>query len=123
MFFPEGHVKVFVYDKPTDMRKSFNGLFTMVKHVMGENPLSGHLFVFINRRGNFIKVYYFDRSGYCIWSKRLEQGTFRWQAKAPTPMQWTDLILLLEGIEPNAKRRKRYTYQAEKGCAIPQNIL
>lgn len=123
MFFPEGHVKVFVHGKPTDMRKSFNGLYGMVKHVMGKDPLSGHLFVFIHRRGNFIKVFYFDRSGYCIWSKRLEQGSFRWKAQETTQMQWTDLKLLLEGIEPNAKRFKRYDFGLKKGCTMPQETL
>jgi transposase len=123
MFFPEGHVKVFVYGKPTDMRKSFHGLHGLVKHVLGEDPLSGHLFVFINRRGNFIKVYYFDRSGYCIWSKRLEQGRFHWKAQEKTQMQWTDLKLLLEGIEPSVKRLKRYDHTQEKRCVAAQKTL
>ena len=50
MFFPEGQVRVFVYGQPTDMRKSFNGLYALVNNALGEDPLSGHLFTFINRR-------------------------------------------------------------------------
>ncbi len=53
MFFPEGGIRVYLYGAPCDMRKSFNGLTGLVKHAMGEDPLSGHLFVFVNRRGNY----------------------------------------------------------------------
>ena len=74
MFFPEGQVRVFLYGEPVSMRLSFDGLYALARHRMQQDPLSGHLFAFINRRATQIKVLYFDRSGLCVWSKRLEQG-------------------------------------------------
>ena len=76
MFFPESQVRIWLCTIPTDMRKSYNGLSALVKNALQGNPLSGELFVFVNRRQNQMKVLYFDRSGYCIWSKKLEQGQF-----------------------------------------------
>ena len=64
MFFPEGNVRVWLYTEPTDMRRSFKGLSAMVKNQLQEDPLSGQLFVFINRRRTQMKVLYFDRTGF-----------------------------------------------------------
>ncbi|MGC8495529.1 MAG: IS66 family insertion sequence element accessory protein TnpB, partial [Syntrophobacteraceae bacterium] len=68
-----------------------------------------HLFVFINRRATQMKVLYWDRTGFCLWAKRLEQGRFLsdWQKVTPREMDWTGLKLMLEGIEPG-HLRKRY---------------
>ena len=93
------------------MRKSYDGLSALVKSQLEEDPLSGQLFVFINRKGNQVKVLYFDRSGYCIWSKRLEQGSFRhhWRDVVKQPLCWTDLKMLLEGIDlRSVQKHKRY---------------
>lgn len=111
MFFPEGQVRVHLYGRPTDMRKSFDGLYALTRQEIGQDPLSGRLFVFINRRATQMKVLYFDRSGFCIWSKRLEQGRFLsdWRGVATREMDWTGLKLLLEGIEPKWVR-KRYRH-------------
>jgi len=76
MFFPESQVRVHVYGRPCDMRKSFDGLYALTRNELQQDPLSGRLFVFINRRGTQVKVLYFDRSGFCIWAKRLEAGCF-----------------------------------------------
>lgn len=95
------------------MRKSFNGLSALVKNKLQENPLSGQLFVFVNRRRNQMKVLYFDRSGYCIWSKKLEQGQFvvRQTTDDKKQLSWTQLKLLLDGIEiQNARQYKRYAH-------------
>ncbi len=111
MFFPESGVRVWLCTRPTDMRKSYDGLSALVKNPLQEDPLSGQLFVFINRKGNQTKILYFDRSGYCIWSKRLEQGTFRhhWQDAVKQPLCWTDLKMLLEGIDlSSVQKHKRY---------------
>lgn len=111
MFFPEGGVRVFLHERPVDMRKSFTGLFALVKHVLDEDPLSGHLYVFVNRRGNYVKVLYFDRTGLCIWAKRLERGVFvrRHSGELKRSMSYLDLKLLLEGIEiAQVRRRKRF---------------
>jgi len=111
MFFPEGQIRVHLYALPADMRKSFDGLSALVRHSMGLDPLSGRLFVFINRRATQMKVLYFDRSGFCVWAKRLEAGRFLsdWRQVRAREMDWTQLKLILEGIEPG-RQRKRYKY-------------
>ena len=75
----------------------------------GAIPLDGGLYVFVNRRATQMRVLYFDRSGFCIWAKRLEAGRFisDWSQVRTREMDWTGLKLLLEGIEPG-KQRKRY---------------
>ena len=90
MFFPESQIRIWLCTTPTDMRKSYNGLSALVKNRLQGNPLSGELFVFVNRRQNQMKVLYFDRCGYCIWLKKLEQGRFvvicvvnDWQSSLP----------------------------------------
>ncbi len=109
MFFPEGQIRVQLYGAPVDMRKSFDGLSALAMHTMGHDPLSAQLFVFINRRATQIKVLYFDRSGFCVWAKRLEAGRFLsdWRTVRSHEMDWTALKLMLEGIEPG-RQRKRY---------------
>lgn len=109
MFFPEGQLRVHVYGRPVDMRKSFDGLYALTRQELGEDPLSGRLFVFINRRATHIKVLYWDRTGFCVWAKRLEQGRFvsDWGKASTREIDWTGLKLLLEGIEAKVVR-KRY---------------
>jgi transposase len=114
MFFPEQQVRVFLYGQPVDMRCSYDGLYALARHGMPIDPLSGHLFAFINRRATQIKVLYWDRSGWCVWAKRLEQGKLLsdWKKVATHEMDLTQLKLLLEGIE--AKRvRRRYRHPAQ----------
>ena len=112
MFFPEGQIRVQLYGLPCDMRKSFDGLQALTRHGLGADPLDGGLYVFINKRATQMRVLYFDRSGFCIWSKRLEAGRFLsdWKDIRSRHMDWTELKLMLEGIEP-ARRRKRYRYE------------
>ncbi|MCK5691152.1 IS66 family insertion sequence element accessory protein TnpB [Myxococcota bacterium] len=108
MFFPEGQVRVYLNRAPCDMRKSFNGLIALAKNVMGKDPLSGHLFVFVNRRGNYLKSLYWDRSGFCIWAKLLEAGTFvsNWKQDQGREMDYTQLKLMLEGIEKGSRKKR-----------------
>lgn len=108
MFFPEGRIRVHLYGRPADMRKSFDGLYALTCHELGKDPLSGELFVFVNRRGTQMKVLYFDRSGFCVWAKRLERGRFLgdWRTVRSREMDWTGLKLLLEGIEPRRVRKR-----------------
>ena len=77
---------------------------------MGRNPLDGALYVFVNRRGSQLKCLYFDRSGFCIWGKRLETGRFisDWHHVRTREMDWTGLKLLLEGLE-GKRVRKRFS--------------
>ena len=113
MWIPNSAMRVWLYRRPTDMRKSYDGLSTMVKHVMGEDPLSGALFVFINRRRTQMKCLYFEDGGYCVWSKRLEQGRFgvRWSGVEKRPIDLGTLKLLVDGIDLDSVRRfKRYSH-------------
>lgn len=104
-------VRVLLATEPTDMRRSFDLLAGMVREQLGEDPLSGHLFVFRNRGGDKLKILFWDRSGFCLWYKRLERGSFHFPAACGGRVQITstDLCLLLEGIElEGARRRLRY---------------
>ena len=69
-------VRVFLCTRPTDLRKGFDGLSGLVQEGFSQDPLSGHLFLFLNRRRDRIKILYFDRDGLVIWYKRLEVGCF-----------------------------------------------
>ncbi len=107
-------VKIYVAASPVDCRKSFDGLSSMVESTFGVDPLSGHMFVFLNRRGDQVRMLFFDRTGYCIVSKRLERGTFRLVRQAKEGSQHVEvdsgeLGLMLEGIDlQGAKRRVRW---------------
>src|SRR5208337_3282361 len=110
MFFAEAQIRVHLYGQPTDMRKSYDGLQALARHAMGRDPLDGALYIFVNRRGSQIKCLYFDRSGFCIWAKRLETGRFigDWRSVRTREMDWTGLKLLLEGLE-GKRVRKRFS--------------
>jgi transposase len=98
------------------MRKSFDGLAALVANELHEDPLSGHLFVFINRKQTYLKILYFDRSGYCIWAKRLESGQFLYRGDGDNKqaLDWTGLKCLLEGIDLRTVHRfKRYRHRSE----------
>lgn len=121
MFFPEGRVRVWLHTRATDMRKSFDGLSALVKHTLGEDPLSGHLFVFVNRKGTLMKVLYFDRSGYCLWAKRLERGRFHYRqtAEGKVELDAMQLKCLLEGIDVRQVHRyKRYHHAHREGAWV-----
>ena len=85
----------------TDMRKGFNGLSALAEKVLKQDPYSGHLFVFRGRRGDLIKVIWFDGQGACLFSKRLERGKFVWPSPAHGRVLVTSaqLSMLLEGID------------------------
>lgn len=105
--------RIWLCTEPTDMRKSFNGLCAQVKQQLGHDPLSGHYFVFVNRRKTQMKLLYFESSGFCLWSKRLEQGQFcvRSSPAGQLALSWTDLQLILDGIEVQKIRQfKRYRH-------------
>lgn len=96
-------VRVYVYSQVADLRKGFDGLYSLVNRVMKRNPLDGELYLFINRTRRLAKVLYWDGTGLCILSKRLEKGRFRapWKMSPGKTMQMTitELHLLLEGSE------------------------
>lgn len=107
-------VRVYLAREPLDMRKSFDGLALAAREVMGQDPMSGYLFVFYNRRGDLTKVLFWDRSGFCLFCKRLERGRFRWPAGATAgagcvELEAGELSLVLEGIDlREARRRPRW---------------
>lgn len=72
------HTRVFLALGHTDMRKAINGLSILVEEQLHQDPFSGHLFVFCNRRRHIVKILYWDRNGFCLWQKRLEKHFFRW---------------------------------------------
>ena len=106
-------VRIFLCTRHADMRKSFDGLAQMVREFLGADPLSGHLFVFRSKRGDRLKLLYWDGDGLAIWYKRLEKGSFRFP---PAPadgdgieIRAADLILLLDGVDlESVKRQSRY---------------
>jgi transposase len=114
MFTLPSSVQVFICLQPTDLRKSFDSLAVLVSGVVGQNPLSGHLFVFLNRYRDRVKILFWDRTGYCLYYKRLEAGTFRLPVETDTgvvsrTLSIPELTLMLEGIDLTyAHRRKRF---------------
>ena len=114
MFFPESRVRVFLYGQPTDMRKSYDGLYALARQGFDADPLAGHLFVFANRRATQMKILYFDRSGWALWAKRLEAGQFvrSWPDVRGGEIDYTALKLMIEGIEVK-RQYKRYSLNRE----------
>lgn len=121
MFAPEGSLRVWLCTEPTDMRKSFNGLSALVKHQRDEDPLSGNMYCFVNRRRTQMRVLYFNRTGYAIWAKRLEQGQFAAHepGKKKRALTFAELQCLLEGIDiRGAPKAKRFSLQREKRVKV-----
>ena len=104
--------RYFLYGAPTDMRKGFAGLSGLVRQYIDHDVLSGDVFIFINRRRDRIKLLMWDATGFALYYKQLERGTFEFpKAVNATSVElvWSDLVLVLEGIEiKSIKRRKRY---------------
>ena len=103
--------RYFLYRGVTDMRKGFNGLSGLVRQHIDHDLLSGDVFIFLHKRRDRVKLLVWDRNGFVVWYKVLEAGTFELPVAEKDSLQlsWTDLQLLLEGIEiKSAKRRKRY---------------
>lgn len=105
-------VRIFLCLEPADMRRSFDGLFMMADKIVRQNPFSGHLFVFVNKRKDRVKVLYWDGDGFAIWYKRLEEGTFRFDENGSggVEIEASRLALVLGGIDlGGAKKQKRYS--------------
>ena len=91
--------RILAYRHPVDMRKSFDGLVALVGSVLSEDPLSGTLYVFSNRRRTYVKAVYWDRTGFCLFAKRLERGRFVLPGEAETfELSEQAFRLLLDGI-------------------------
>jgi transposase len=104
---PAPSVRVFVASVPVDLRRSFDSLAACTGELLQQDPLSGHLFVFRNRQGDRVKILYWDRTGYCLWYKRLEKGTFRLPSgPGGAEISAAELVLLLEGIDLAGSRQR-----------------
>jgi transposase len=104
-------VRIWLATQATDLRKSFDGLAELVRQQLQNDPLSGHLFVFRNKRADRLKLLYWDEDGFVIVYKRLEVGTFRFPAAQATGVEIraADLQMLLDGIDlESVKRQRRY---------------
>jgi transposase len=106
-------MRIWLATDPADMRCGFDRLAQRAAAVTGQDPLSGHLFLFRSRGGDRIKVLYFDRDGYALWYKRLEEGTFKWPqspaSAAAVELRGSELAMILDGIDlSTVKRAKRY---------------
>jgi transposase len=105
-------VRVFLCTRSTDLRKSFDGLSGLVQECFGQDLLTGHLFLFLNRRRDRIKILYFDRDGLAIWYKRLEIGSFQLPqtgVQDGIELEPAQLAMLLSGIDlHSARQRKRF---------------
>lgn len=107
MITPPAGARVWLAAGRTDMRKGFDGLAALVQEMLEQDPFAGHLFVFRGRRGDLVKVLWWDGQGFCLFAKRLEKGRFVWPSPADgkaviTPAQ---LAMLLEGIDWRMPRR------------------
>jgi len=104
--------RIYLCLEPTDMRKSFDTLAALVREHLHGDPLSGTWFVFRGKQGNRLKILYWDRDGFALWNKRLEQGTFEFpkviREAAGVSISPTELSLILGGVALNARRRPRY---------------
>jgi len=113
-------VRVFAVAQPVDGRKGADSLMTMVRDLLAHDPLSGHLYVFFSRRCDCVRIVYWDRNGFALWSKRLERGRFhptfsedgRLTASA---VEAAELALVLEGIDLAGARRRPRWAPAKKG--------
>jgi transposase len=120
------HQKFYLYTSSTDMRKSFDALSGLVRNAMGQNPMDGSVYIFLNKRRNLIKLLQWDKSGFAIYTKRLEQGGYEQPKiskshpqgaqsdKSQMQLNWAELMLILEGISlKSARFKKRYEAKNE----------
>lgn len=108
--------RYYLYSGVADMRKGFDGLSGLVRASMGGDPLSGDVFIFVNRGRNRMKLLVWDRSGFVLWYKRLEGGTFELPmvrgGEGSVEISWEKLVLILEGIAlKSVRKRKRFSLQ------------
>lgn len=115
-------IRVFLYRLPTDMRKSFHGLVALTESAMQQDPLSGSLFVFLNRRRDRLKILYWGQTGFCIWYQQLEKGTYQLpeeprEEHEAMEVTRSQLSLILDGIDlSSVRQRRRFQSLRERPC-------
>lgn len=119
-------VRIYVAAEPVDLRRGFDGLAAATRGLIGADPMSGHIFVFLNRRRNRVKVLIWDRTGYVLLYKRLEKGTFE-IPNEPRPgrrhveLDSGELGLMLEGLDLRRARRRPRWYRAGSGAGAARS--
>jgi transposase len=115
------NVRIYLCAAPTDMRKSFDGLYGLVQSVFGRDVIDGHLFLFLSRRRDRIKLLYWDRDGLALWYKRLEAGTFEtpvFANRSHVELDATELAMLLGGVSlADVRRGKRFAIASARSAA------
>lgn len=116
--------RIWLAVQPADMRCGFDRLAELAASVTGDDPLSGHLFLFRARSGDRLKILYWDRDGFALWYKRLEEGTFKLPKVEPqqrsVQLRASELAMMLDGIDlKSVKRSKRYRRRDDPGRASP----
>jgi transposase len=102
-------VRIFVATQAVDGRKGADSLIALVRNAFSQDPFLGHLYVFFSKRCDRVRIVYWDRNGFALWSKRLEQGRFHAQFSdvlGAQPIESADLHLILEGIDLRGARRR-----------------
>jgi transposase len=120
--------RIWLAAEATDMRCGFDRLAERVQSVIGEDPLSGHLFLFRSRNGSRLKILTWDRDGYVLWYKRLETGVFKLPRMAPgsrsIELRASELAMLLDGIDmAKLKRVPRYERPQKNRVKMQENII
>ena len=110
-------VRIYVSAEPVDLRRGFDGLAAATRSIIHEDPMSGHVFAFINRRRNRIKLLVWDRTGYVLLFKRLEKGTFEIPTQPRRNMRHVELdsgelSMMLEGLDLRSARRRKRWYRS-----------
>ena len=121
-------VRVYVATAPCDLRKHFDGIALVVEQHLRLDPRSGHLYVVFNKRGDQVRILFWDRSGYCLVSKRLEKGVFRlpWERASSgthVEMEAAELALILEGIDLRGARRRPRWQPAQSMVTPPPGVV
>jgi transposase len=100
MWSESSEIKIWLYTKPVDMRKQFQGLTELTKNTLKMTPMNGDRYVFINRQRTLMKILYFTDGGYCLWAKKLELGRFSvsFEDEALSPLSSAQLQCVIEGI-------------------------
>lgn len=120
-----GSVRIYMASEPVDLRRGFDGLAAATRHLLRQDPLSGHLFCFINGRRNRMKILVWEPSGFVLVYKRLERGRFRFPhapqaGRRHIELDATELSLIMEGIDlRGARRRPRWVPAASEAAPRP----
>ncbi len=112
MLVPSARLRVYVCQEAVDMRKSFTGLIGAVRGIICQDPLSGHVFCFFNKNRNYVKLLFWDKSGYCIVAKKLVRGVFSHCSKSQISV--VELMQVLDGVKlQSISSHRQYEYIPE----------